>query len=440
MTLKVKVAKTKAWMWLMAGLLISGNVLAQKPRGFAPYRESVLRSLAIDNVGRYAFLPFDDWMTQAPELPPETPGERQAVFYRAWATFWMNTLPAEGSWTHPIICPGSRFFYGTWLWDTGFHVLGLQYGGPKARQLALWQIQIVLNGQHESGKLPRETWKSGAQFFGEGIQAPGILTLAANRLYSVAQEEKAEVRDALRQFYPRLVRNNEWFFAHLDRGRGLCGWTGPDSGWDSSPRWDSPGVKEALDLNCFLYLDCLELATMARSLDLDKEAKTWKQRGADLSNKIKTICWNEPLGVFNDTGPEGKPSDLITPVIFWPLWTGIATAEQARGVLRYLKDPNQLGTSWPLPSVAAKNAAYRPAEFWRGGTWINLNWVAIRGLQKFGFKSEASELSRKTLELISLTPVLYELYDSRSGAPAGSPNYCWTSALYIDLLLRPDGE
>jgi len=66
--------------------------------------------------------------------------------------------------------------------------------------------------------------------------------------------------------------------------------------------------------------------------------------------------------------------------------------------------------------------------------------VAIRGLQKFGFKSEAGDLRQKTLELISLTPGLYELYDSRSGAPGGSPNYGWTSALYIDLLLHPEAE
>jgi len=87
----------------MASLLICGNVVAQKPQSFDRYRDSVLRNLSIDTVGRYAFLPFDDWMAQCPALPVETPGERRPVFYRAWATFWMNTLPAEGAWIHPII-------------------------------------------------------------------------------------------------------------------------------------------------------------------------------------------------------------------------------------------------------------------------------------------------------------------------------------------------
>jgi hypothetical protein len=413
-------------------------VVAEENQQFAPYKESVVRNLGINNVGLYAYLPFDDWMAQAPALPSGSIPERRAIFYRAWATFWMNTLPAEGAWLHPIICPGSRFFYGIWLWDTGFHVLGLQYGGPKARRLALWQIETVLSGQHESGKLPRETWKTGAQFIFEGVQAPGILTLAANRLYAVASDEKKDVRAALEQFYPRLVRNHEWFFAHLDRGRGLCGWTGPDSGWDSSPRWDSPGVKEALDLNCFLYLDCVQLAAMARLLSKPQQAEDWEKRGVALRDRIRQHHWNDTMGIYNDTAPNGKPTDLVTPAIFWPLWTGIATPEQAGGVLRYLNDPNQLGTTWPLPSVAAGNSAYRSGEFWRGGTWINLNWVAIRGLQRYGFTNEANRLREKTLEVISLTPALYELYDSRTGAPIGCPNYGWTSALYLDLVLRPE--
>jgi putative isomerase len=424
----------------LALLVLGGASLAQDNHLYPPYQESILRNLGISNVGLYSYLPFDEWMTQAPVPPVETVAERKGVFYRAWATFWMNTLPAEGAWKHPIICPGSRFFYGIWLWDSGFHVLGLQYGGPKARQLALWQLEIVLNGQHDSGKLPRETWKSGAQFFGEGVQAPGILTLAANRLYAAAATpaERAEMRASLEQFYPRLARNHEWFFQRLDAGRGLCGWTGPDSGWDSSPRWDSPGAKEALDLNCFLYLDRLQLAVMARTLGKATEAETWDQRAAVLRDLIRNHLWNSNLGIYNDTKPDGNPSALITPVIFWPLWTGVSTPEQARGVLPFLKDPKGLATPWPLPSVAVNSPTYRSGEFWRGGTWINLNWVAIRGLQRYGFADEAKSLRERTLELIALTPVLYELYDSQSGAPVGSPHYGWTSALYIDLVMRPE--
>jgi putative isomerase len=177
---------------------------------------------------------------------------------------------------------------------------------------------------------------------------------------------------------------------------------------------------------------------MARTLGKAPEAEVWDQKAGSLRELIRKHQWNKDLGIYNDTKPNGNPSALITPVIFWPLWTGVSTPEQARGVLPFLKDPKGLATPWPLPSVAVNSPAYRPGEFWRGGTWINLNWVAIRGLQRYGFADEAKALRERTLELIALTPVLYELYDSQSGAPVGSPHYGWTSALYIDLVMRPE--
>jgi hypothetical protein len=83
--------------------ILTCSSLAQENRDYLPYKESILRNLGISNVGLYAYLPFEEWMAQAPTPPAGTVAERKAVFYRAWATLWMNTLPAEGAWTHPII-------------------------------------------------------------------------------------------------------------------------------------------------------------------------------------------------------------------------------------------------------------------------------------------------------------------------------------------------
>ena len=400
----------------------------------------IIEALRIADPQRNPYLDLQGWMAEMPALPAGLSAERAAAFRRAWATFWIDTRPAEGAWTRPVIVPGEKFFYGIWLWDAAFHVLGLKYGGAQARQLALWQIEVVLNGQHESGKLPRETWPKGAQFFGEGIQAPGIMTLAANELYAAAAEgaERDRMHAALTAFYPKLVRNHEWFFKHADRGRGLCGWQTADSGWDSSPRWDPPGTKEAIDLNCFLLVDRQELARMARTLGKAEEARAWEKKAGALREAIRAGMWDAERGIFNDTRPDGRFSDVITPAIFWPLWAGVATAEEARGVLPYLQNRRSLGTPWGLPSVAADDPSYESENFWRGGTWINLNWVAIRGMQRCGLEKEAEALRERTLELIARQPVMMELYNSQIGVGLGCPHYGWTSALYIDLILNPE--
>lgn len=402
------------------------------------HKPGLIQQLHIDEPDRDPYLSLDAWLAEAPELPQGVSAEREAAFYRAWTTLWINTQPPEGAWIRPIISPGHRYMRGIWLWDAGFHILGLVHGGPKARQLGLWQIEVMLSGQEASGKIPREIWKQGPRSFGRhGIQSPGILTLAANRLLEAAKgdHERAAVLEAMRGFYPKLVRNHEWFWTHTRTGESLCTWTRVDS-WDTSPRWDTQ-VAAAVDLNCWLYLDRLELARMARSLGRVDEAERWTRQAGDLRKAIHRVHWSDEWGLFNDVLEDGSISRCLTPVVFWPLWVGVATQEQAAQCLPYLADPKVFASPWPVPSVALDHPAFAADDYWRGPVWINLNWVAIRGLQGYGHDSAAALLREKTLDLIARTPVLHEYYNPTNGAGLGSPHYGWTAALYIDLIMRP---
>jgi putative isomerase len=318
--------------------------------------------------------------------------------------------------------------------------MGLSHGGPKARQLALWQIEVMLGGQHETGKIPREVWRDGPQFLGQyGIQAPGLLTMCANRLLKAAKsdEERDAVRKAMADFYPHFVKNHEWFFANPTRTKiGLCIWSGWDSGWDTSTRWDKPQLG-ALDLDCFLYVDRVELAKMARTLGKDEEARQWDARAKELRDQIRKLHWSEKLGIYNDVMEDGTVSDTMTPAIYWPIWAGVATGKQIANSVKYLDDPKMFGAKWPMPSVALGDPRFTQTEYWRGPTWINLNWIAIRGLERRGQKAAADGLREKTLDLLAHTPVFHEYYNPITGAGLGCPNYGWSAALYVDLTLQP---
>ncbi len=403
-------------------------------------KAALIRDLDIKDPNRNPYLTLDEWLAEAPTPPKDLSDARRSAFYRAWVTLWINTQPAGGPWwTKPIICPGDNYTHGIWIWDSAFHIIGLSHGGPKARQLALWQIKVMLGGQHESGKIPREIWRDGPQFLGQyGVQAPGLLTLAANRLLEVAanDEERAAVRRAMAGFYPRLVRNHEWFFANARTDVGLCTWNGWDSGWDTSIRWDQE-LGAALDLSCFLYVDRVELARMARTLGKDEEASRWDARAEELRDLICRLHWSEKLGIYNDVLPDKSVSDSMTPAIFWPMWAGIATDQQVIKSAQYLDDPQMFAAKWPVPSVALGDSRFSPQGYWRGPTWVNLNWIIIRGLQRCNQKAAAEALREKTLELVARTPVLYEYYDPITGDGLGSRNYGWTAALYIDLVMEP---
>jgi glycogen debranching enzyme len=87
--------------------------------------------------------------------------------------------------------------------------------------------------------------------------------------------------------------------------------------------------------------------------------------------------------------------------------------------------------------VAQNDPSFTPTNFWRGPVWVNLNWMAVRALQRYGFDAEAADLRARTLSLVARTPTPYEYYNPRTGDGLGSPNYGWTAALYIDLALDP---
>ena len=170
-------------------------------------RAAIVRELGIVDPNRNPYLTLDQWLAAMPALPSGS-AEQRAAFARAWATLWIDTQPAGGAWPHPIISPGTYYMRGIWIWDTGFHVLGLLHGGPKARQLAMWQIDVMLSGQHPTGKIPARSTATGpSSLASSGSQAPGILTLAANRLHDTARsdEERRALHEKIAEFYPKLV-------------------------------------------------------------------------------------------------------------------------------------------------------------------------------------------------------------------------------------------
>ena len=94
---------------------------------------------------------------------------------------------------------------------------------------------------------------------------------------------------------------------------------------------------------------------------------------------------------------------------------------------------------------------------WRGPVWINLNWLIIYGLNRYGCHKEAEEIREITLREIERMAMKYgtffEYFDSlgeddptkllRKGkcAPEESAyhqvmhDFGWTTTLYVDLLL-----
>ncbi len=116
-----------------------------------------------------------------------------------------------------------------------------------------------------------------------------------------------------------------------------------------------------------------------------------------------------------------------------PLYAGSVSKDRAKQLVKLLENERAFGPAYPVPSVAVSSLWFHSKLYWQGPTWINMNWLIIDGLQRYGFKDHAEALRETTLELVTKSGS-YEYFDPLTGEPAGANNFSWTAALAIDLL------
>jgi len=75
---------------------------------------------------------------------------------------------------------------------------------------------------------------------------------------------------------------------------------------------------------------------------------------------------------------------------------------------------------------------FQESRYWKGPTWVNMNWAIIQGLEQYDERELADELRRRTLELIDRSG-FSEYFSPLTGAGYGADEFSWTAALTIDL-------
>jgi hypothetical protein len=119
-----------------------------------------------------------------------------------------------------------------------------------------------------------------------------------------------------------------------------------------------------------------------------------------------------------------------------PLYAGHISKERAEALVKLIESPHQFGLAFPLPSVPRSSAWFDSKRYWQGPTWVNINWMVIDGLKRYGYREHAEVLTDITLELIQKHGC-HEYFDPLDGSPLGAPNFSWTAALAIDMLQQP---
>lgn len=229
---------------------------------------------------------------------------------------------------------------------------------------------------------------------------------------------------------------------------------GAESGWDFSSRWFRDGSSLSsihttdivpVDLNCLLYH--LEL-TLAEAYAIRSNPLASQYEGAAEKRKaaIQQYCWSSIAKFYTDYDlSAGTTRHELTLAGASALFFQLATTDQAGRMQEVLQNkflqPGGLvttllttGQQWDAPNG-----------------WAPLQWIAITGLEKYGFKELATVIAHRWIrlnkEVFRRTGKLMEKYnvvdtglDAGGGEYPGQDGFGWTNGVLLALIKKYGGS
>jgi len=141
-------------------------------------------------------------------------------------------------------------------------------------------------------------------------------------------------------------------------------------------------------LNSLLYRYERDLEHIAHLLAQPNEAHRWQLKAKARSVNMQRYLWRPRDGVFADFDfTHARSSNYAYITSLYPLWSGVATREQASQIVAKLNlferpgglsmSNTQTGLQWDEPFG-----------------WAPTTWLSVAGLDAFGFRLEAKRIAR----------------------------------------------
>lgn len=157
-------------------------------------------------------------------------------------------------------------------------------------------------------------------------------------------------------------------------------------------------------------------------------------RNMELTEQALDSLWEEKYGLYFSR--DFSSHDLLqepTVAGLMPLYAGTISPERAKRLVQVLTNHHAFGLKYPVPSVPRTSRSFDANRYWQGPVWINMNWMLIDGLRRYGYSVEADSLRDKTIAMVQEAGV-WEYYNPLTGEGLGSPAFSWTAALTLDLM------
>ncbi|WP_286034205.1 MGH1-like glycoside hydrolase domain-containing protein [Fusobacterium necrogenes] len=410
-------------------------------------------------------------------------------------TLTTNWRSAAGALKHDGITPSVsyKWFNGLWAWDSWKQAVATaNFDGELAKNniRALFDYQIQANDeirpQDKGAIIDAIFYNTDEDRGGDGgnwnerNSKPALATWAVWKVYEATGD-----KEFLKEMYPKLKAYHEWWYTNRDHNKnGIAEYGGMihrynnspeeiilaaawESGMDNAVRFDVEGYgeddigvkvfenrdaqenlvgysinQESVDLNSFLYAEKVYLGKIADILGYTQESKDFFEKAVYVKNYINDNMYDEATGYYYDLQFDhaGNTKLLVNrgkgTEGYIPLWANAADDEKAKKVVENILDENVMNTYLPFPTAAKDNPKYDPTKYWRGPVWLDQAYFGIIGLNNYGYKKEARDLTIKlfeNLEGLLEDGVIRENYNPETGEGLHCSNFSWSASVYYLL-------
>lgn len=337
----------------------------------------------------------------------------------------------------PVISPWLGPGVGIWNWDSAFHARTVsRFDTPLAKSC----IDAFTAFQLPSGMLPDVIYADGR--ICDNYGKPPVLPWATLTVF-----RRDGDRVFLRRNFDRYVKNAAFWEEHRC-DRGLFFYSAQEhpeaenylhprweSGWDNSPRWDAFPIVDlwAIDLNCYMVLFYRAMAEMVEIMGEDR--RIWDSKAGELSERIEATLFDAQQQAYADRNRKtGEFVTCLSPASFMPLYIGTASQERAKAMESLAADRRKFFPG--MPTVTYDCPAFS-TDYWRGQTWLNVAFFAVKGLYDYGFCEIAGKIREFILSMAydNLPRGIFENYDSVTRRGKFNDSFSWSAAFLIEFIL-----